>query len=133
MDASGFIDYLKAMPSYSGQIAHIRQIEPHPARFAETEKPLPPRLEGLLKEKFLLPLYSHQARAVDLVRRGDNVMIATSSASGKTLCYNIPVMESLLNDELACAIYLFPTKALAQNQLKNFRDLFCPHYWMKSK
>jgi len=126
MDAAGFINHLKLMPGYDGQITHVREIKSRPARFANTQKPLMPRLERLLKEKFMLPLYSHQARAVDMARHGSNVMVATSSASGKTLCYNIPVMEALLENELNCAIYFFPTTALAQDQLKNFRALFCP-------
>jgi len=73
-----------------------------------------------------LPLYSHQAEAIDKIRQGLNVMIATSSASGKSLCYNIPVMETLLNEPFSCALYLFPTKALAQDQLRALSELFCP-------
>ena len=71
----------------------------------------------------LWPLRSHQAGAIDALRRGDNVMVATQSASGKSLCYNVPVLESLLQDSACRALYLFPTKALAQDQLRSFAEL----------
>ncbi|GAI37496.1 unnamed protein product [marine sediment metagenome] len=54
-------------------------------------------------------------------------MVATSSASGKTLCYNAPVMEAILTERGSCALYLFPTKALAQDQLRGLQELFYPH------
>lgn len=71
-------------------------------------------------------MYTHQAEAANSARRGQNVMVSTSSASGKTLCYNLPVVESLLRERGSCAIYLFPTKALAQDQLRTLRELFYP-------
>jgi len=71
-------------------------------------------------------LYSHQAGAINAVRGGKNVMVATASASGKTLCYNLPVLQSILEDPAARALYLFPTKALAQDQLRSIRELGCP-------
>jgi len=73
-----------------------------------------------------LPLYTHQAEAVNFARQGKNVMVATSSASGKTLCYNVPVMEAVLTEPRSCALYLFPTKALAQDQLRGLSELFYP-------
>jgi len=73
-----------------------------------------------------LPLYTHQAKAVNGVRQGRNVMVSTSSASGKTLCYNIPVTEAMLSERSSRAIYLFPTKALAQDQLRSLQELFYP-------
>ncbi len=74
-----------------------------------------------------MPLYTHQAEAVNAARRGDNVMVATSSASGKTLCYNVPVLEAMLTESGSRALYLFPTKALAQDQLRGLQELACPH------
>ena len=73
-----------------------------------------------------MPLYTHQAEAVNFARQGKNVMVATSSASGKTLCYNVPVMEAVLTEPRSCALYLFPTKALAQDQLRGLSELFYP-------
>jgi DEAD/DEAH box helicase domain-containing protein len=85
-----------------------------------------PILEKCLDDNALWPLYAHQAEAINCVRQGKNVMVATSSASGKTLCYNIPVLESMATEKSSRALYLFPTKALAQDQLRNFRQQFCP-------
>ena len=126
MDTTGFIHHLTALSGYSGQISHIEQIPPRKAVYGELELPLDKRLQGCLDDNALWPLYSHQAEAVNLARHGRNVMVATSSASGKTLCYNIPVVEALITEKSCRALYLFPTKALAQDQLRNFRSQFCP-------
>ena len=126
MDTSAFLQYITAQPFYNGQIAHIEHILPREASYAEVDKPLVASLQDCLNEHGLLPLYTHQAESVNNVRQGRNVMIATSSASGKTLCYNIPVMEALLTEKASRALYLFPTKALAQDQLRTLHELFCP-------
>ncbi len=126
MDTLAFLNHLRAQPGYAGQIAHIEHIPSRQATCAELDEPLPPELQGCLGKRGLLPLYTHQAEAVNGVRRGKNVMVATSSASGKTLCYNIPVLEAILSDRRSRALYLFPTKALAQDQLRGLRELFCP-------
>jgi len=126
MDTSAFIHYIAAQPAYSGQIVHVEHIPSREARYAELDKPLVGSLRDCLDEHGLLPLYTHQAEAVNHVRQGGNVMVSTSSASGKTLCYNIPVLESILTEKGSRALYLFPTKALAQDQLRNLKELFCP-------
>ncbi len=126
MDTSAFLHHLTAQPTYRGQITHIEHIPPVDANYAELDKPLEARLQGCLDKLKLLPLYTHQAEAVNRARQGRNVMVATSSASGKTLCYNIAVMEAILTEPGSCALYLFPTKALAQDQLRGLRELFCP-------
>ena len=126
MDTSAFLGYLTAQPTYSGQIAHIERILSRQANYAELDKPLMVDLEHCLSEHGLLPLYTHQAEAVNSARNGKNIMVSTSSASGKTLCYNIPVLEAILTEPRSCALYLFPTKALAQDQLRGLQELFCP-------
>ncbi len=126
MDTSAFLKYLAAQPDYSGQIACVEHIPPQDASHAELDEPLAGGLEDCLTEHGLLPLYTHQAEAVNHIHRGENVMVATSSASGKTLCYNIPVLEALLTGRDSGALYLFPTKALAQDQLRGLQELFCP-------
>jgi len=126
MDTSAFIHYITAQPDYSGQMVHIEHIPAREASYAELDKPLVGSLRACLDEHGLLPLYTHQAEAVDYARQGRNVMVSTSSASGKTLCYNIPVLESILTEKGSRAFYLFPTKALAQDQLRNLKELFCP-------
>ncbi len=126
MDTTAFLHYLTAQASYSGQIAHIEHILPRDANCAELDKPLVSSLQKCLNEHGLLPLYTHQAEAVNNARQGKNVMVATSSASGKTLCYNIAVLEAILTEPNSRALYLFPTKALAQDQLRGLQGLFCP-------
>ena len=78
---------------------------------------LPQQLRQLLQRKGIAELYSHQAAAITEVQRGADIVVVTPTASGKTLCYNLPVVKTLLEDEEARALYLFPTKALAQDQV----------------
>ena len=126
MDVSAFLHHLTEQPGYRSQIIHLEHIPPAEASYAELTKPLTSNLQDRLSRHGLLPLYTHQAEAVNNARLGNNVMVSTPSASGKTLCYNIPVMEAMLNDPTGRAIYLFPTKALAQDQLRGLHKLFCP-------
>ncbi len=126
MDTAAFLDYITTRPGYNGQIAHKEHIPAREASYGETEIPLPASLVDCLEQHGLLPLYSHQAQAIDQIRRGENTMVATTSASGKTLCYNIPVLEMITTKRTGRALYLFPTKALAQDQLHKLRGLYCP-------
>lgn len=123
MDSLSFLNHLKAHPSYTHQIAHVEHLPSREAVFGELTSALPAALEERLKEEGRLPLYRHQAEAVNHIRRGKNVMVATPSASGKTLCYNMPTLEKLLADRRARALYLYPTKALAQDQLRSLKEL----------
>ena len=81
------------------------------------------RLVHILREKGITKLYSHQASALELIRNKNNVVVVTPTASGKTLCYNLPVLDSILKDENSRALYLFPTKALSQDQLSELYKL----------
>mgnify|MGYP000901099072 CR=1 FL=1 len=78
---------------------------------------LPAELGDLLHKKGIDKLYSHQAASLAAVESGQDIVVVTPTASGKTLCYNLPVIKALLEDEAARALYLFPTKALAQDQV----------------
>ena len=126
MNCLAFIDYITSQHSYKGQIAHIEHIPPREASCSELNEPLVNSLQDCLNKNGLLPLYTHQAEAINCARQGKNVIVSTSSASGKTLCYNIPVLQSILTNQHSRALYLFPTKALAQDQLRGFQELFCP-------
>ena len=126
MDTLAFLHHLQSQPTFAGQIAHVEHIAPRRAEYAELDRPLPPALRDCLQAQGLLPLYAHQAEAVNRIRDGRNVMVATASASGETLCYNIAVAEALLSDPGSRALYLFPTKALAQDQLRALHKLFTP-------
>jgi DEAD/DEAH box helicase domain-containing protein len=117
-----FIKSLKRMSSYKKQIVHIENISAQEASFGELEKPLPKNLQTCLLTREI-KLYSHQAEAINKARSGKNVVIATPTASGKTLAFNIPVLEALTNDPKATALYIYPTKALTNDQLKVLREL----------
>ncbi len=101
----------------------IRSIRHTPAREAELV-PVPetvhPVLSNALAKRGVAQLYSHQAAAFSSIESGKNVVVVTPTASGKTLCYNLPVWNRLLSDPQARAFYLFPTKALAEDQLAEF-------------
>src|SRR3989304_2364781 len=71
-------------------------------------------------------LYSHQAKALNAILAGKNVIIATPSASGKTLCYHLATLDALLHDKNSRALYIFPTKALAQDQLRSLKQIAHP-------
>ena len=68
-------------------------------------------------------LYQHQADAVDVIRSGRHLVVATPTASGKTLIYNLPVLENVLKNPESKALYIFPLKALAQDQMRTFKEM----------
>ncbi|MGC8872907.1 MAG: DEAD/DEAH box helicase, partial [Chloroflexia bacterium] len=98
-----------------GIVAH-RVREAQPARCADPPSWLHPRLRSALQTLGIHQLYEHQARALELAARGAHFVIATGTASGKSLCFHLPVLQSLLDDPTATTLYLFPTKALAHDQ-----------------
>jgi DEAD/DEAH box helicase domain-containing protein len=121
---SGYIDALLASSSpLSGQVAHHRVLPGEVAQYGEPVRPLPRALRALLAARGIERLYAHQAEALNLARSGRDVVVATPTASGKTLTYNLPVLEQCLADPGSRALYLFPLKALAQDQLKGFNAL----------
>jgi DEAD/DEAH box helicase domain-containing protein len=126
MYVDAFLHYLLTSPEYKQQIVHIQPIPPRDATIGELDEPLHHTLQSRLEFSGISFLYTHQARAVNAARRGNNVMVATASASGKTLCYNLVVLEAILKDPSSRALYLFPTKALAQDQLRGLNELACP-------
>ncbi|MEZ4711861.1 MAG: DEAD/DEAH box helicase [Caldilineaceae bacterium] len=102
---------------FMANVVTWRTLNAQPAQWMPVPPTLHPTLQNVLQQRGIQQLYSHQAQAVDLALSGHNLVIVTPTASGKTLCYNLPVLHSLLNDPAARALYLFPTKALAQDQL----------------
>ncbi|HEX76236.1 MAG TPA: DEAD/DEAH box helicase [Dehalococcoidia bacterium] len=126
MHVGAFLHHLTTSPDYKQQIVHIQRIPPHDANFGKLDKPLHPILQSHLESLGISSLYIHQAKAINAARCGKNIMVATASASGKTLCYNLAVLEAILNDRTSRALYLFPTKALAQDQLRSLNQLVCP-------
>ena len=103
--------------AFSGEITLDHLIPEAPAEFRPLPPDLRPDLAAALARRGIDRLYSHQALAYDAVRAGRHLVVVTPTASGKTLCYNLPVLQRLLEKPERRALYLFPTKALAQDQL----------------
>src|SRR5436190_233770 len=116
-------DVLDALAS-SGSLVHLERLPARPARFSDPATPLPSRVRERLP---IDAFWSHQAAALDLVRAGRNVAIATGTASGKSLCFQAPVAEAA-TDRIrpGSALLIFPTKALARDQLRAITDLEIP-------
>ncbi len=104
-------------------VTAVRRLDPVEARYAPFPDTLDHRLIAALRKRGIDQLYSHQAEAIAHATSGRNVVTVTPTASGKTLCYNVPVMDAILKDSSTRALYLFPTKALAQDQLAELHQL----------
>lgn len=112
------VEHLRVGLGSQGQIVHVEKINARIANLVEIPSYLSERTKSALKCSGVSKLYSHQAESIEASLAGKNVVISTMTSSGKSLCYNLPVLESLSQDLSACALYLFPTKALAQDQLR---------------
>jgi len=112
-----FLEELKKDPYYSDRIVHIEKIPERKSRHAEVKKPFPEVIRRYLSSSKIEKLYLHQAKAIDAVREGKNVVVTSSTGSGKSLIYNLCVWEAIIKDPTKRALYLFPTKALTQDQL----------------
>jgi len=108
-------DFLKH-PDFAPSIKGIKRVPAVPACFSDFPSNLDPRLKSALAGRGIENLYTHQRIAWDLAESGHDFVVVTPTASGKTLCYNLPVAQALLADPDARALYLFPTKALSQDQ-----------------
>ncbi len=117
------LDDLLTSPSTGPCITATRHFAARPPVLAPFPSSLDPRIVEALRARGIDALYSHQARAWELVEKGHNVVVVTPTASGKTLCYNLPALQSLLLQPAARVLYLFPTKALAQDQLAELEEL----------
>jgi DEAD/DEAH box helicase domain-containing protein len=109
---------------YNGEVlTAVRRFPARPAEFADWPEWVGRELRAAYAAKGIARPYSHQAAAAGAVRAGKNVVVVTPTASGKTLCYNLPVINAILQNEDTRALYLFPTKALAQDQLAELYDV----------
>ncbi|MDE2766321.1 MAG: DEAD/DEAH box helicase, partial [Chloroflexota bacterium] len=122
-DAGRFVERLRRAGDRVGRLAHVERLPPRPAEHAALSHDLHPALTALLEGLGVLPLYRHQAAAVDALLDGQDAAVVTPAASGKSLCYQAPIVHTLLEDSSARALLLFPTKALAQDQLRSLRRL----------
>jgi DEAD/DEAH box helicase domain-containing protein len=125
MDARGFLDELARTEGGEECLAHVEVLGPRMPSL-EALPDMPELLRGRLQLLGIEGLYPHQRAALDLLDRGDNVVVATGTASGKTLVYNLAFARRVLADEKQTALYLFPTKALARDQLRQIRSLRMP-------
>ena len=117
-DERGPIDAIVAALADDGRLAHVSHQPAREARFANTIAPIPHEIAEALHHQ---QLFTHQAEAIDLVRAGHSVVVATGTASGKSRCYQIPIAEAAARPgRTGTALLLFPTKALAQDQLRAF-------------
>lgn len=123
MDVLAFLNRLQSRREYRGQTCAVRALEAREAQYAAPETPLPEAVQRLLRTERIEQLYSHQAEAYDCALGGENVVIATGTASGKSLCYHLPVFAELTANPHARALYLYPAKALAYDQLGNLERM----------
>jgi DEAD/DEAH box helicase domain-containing protein len=123
MTIDQLLDFMKRDRSFMENVSVWRQVEGRAAEFAGYPADLDARLIQALTDHGISSLYSHQAEAIAAALRGDNTVIVTPTASGKTLCYNTPVLNAVLHNENSRALYLFPTKALSQDQVSELHSV----------
>ncbi|MDR2900419.1 MAG: DEAD/DEAH box helicase [Treponema sp.] len=123
MDNEKLLDTILKDPAFSDGIAVKKHIKPREGNFVPFPNDLDERIANALRERNITRIYSHQGEVWKQVQDGKNVVVVTPTASGKTLCYNLPVMQTLLQNEHARALYLFPTKALSQDQQSELNEL----------
>ena len=123
MTLEQIIQKLRSEPKFGRNVTEWREIEEEPARYRESPSEMDPRLKAVLEKRGIHNLFTHQRQAFDAVADGKNIVVVTPTASGKTMCYNLPVLQTILTDKKARALYLFPTKALAQDQLNELHVL----------
>ncbi|EGZ29744.1 hypothetical protein PHYSODRAFT_471348 [Phytophthora sojae] len=114
---------LQQLDLYKNQIVHVERRRSREAQYRDLEPlQLSAQVCAALEKCYnIKQLYSHQFEAIEAIRRGENAVLSTATASGKSLAYNVPMLNMLLEDPNATFMYLFPTKALAQDQLKSLR------------
>lgn len=117
------IDLVRDTPEIMNQVTYWHTIPAREGRYEAFPEGLNTQLRDALQARGVGRLYTHQAEAFREVAAGRHVVAVTPTASGKTLCYNLPVLQGILNDESARALYLFPTKALAQDQVAELQEL----------
>ncbi|MGD8740823.1 MAG: DEAD/DEAH box helicase, partial [Desulfobacterales bacterium] len=118
-----FLDAFFGSERLRSQVVFHKTLPAKGAVWADPQEPWPDSIRVVLQSAGIKKLYRHQATAIDFIRNGRHVIVATPTASGKTLVYDLSVLEHYLTDPDATALYIFPLKALAQDQLKTFETL----------
>lgn len=123
MTLSSLLAHWKSDPQVGPNLIEWRILPGKPARFTSFPPGIHPALKEALVKRGIKSLYTHQVSAWTVIQEGKNAVVVTGTASGKTLCYNLPVLDCLLNEKETTALYLFPTKALSQDQFAVLRSL----------
>ncbi len=123
MNIDQIIDFLTNSPDFMGQVTHWERISPREAKFAPFPAGIHPKLIDALQSRGIRQLYTHQSEAIEAILQGEHVVVVTPTASGKTLCYNLPVLQSILENSENRALYLFPTTALSQDQVTELHGM----------
>jgi DEAD/DEAH box helicase domain-containing protein len=123
MDVAALLERIKSRHDYGGQLEHVELLPARPGRFATPDRALPAAVEHVLSVRGIEQLYIHQVAALEAARAQEDWVMVTGTASGKTLCYNLPILEAVCDAPASRALYLYPTKALAQDQLKGLLEL----------
>lgn len=122
MNLEQLLARLKNSDSFQKCVTRWEVIPPKAPEYEPFPDFLDKRLICALNKKGIYSLYSHQARALEEISKGHSVVVVTPTASGKTLCYNLPVLNAILQDKNSRALYLFPTKALSQDQVSELME-----------
>lgn len=122
MDLRQLIEEIRQAPGYRGQIAWLHEVPARPARYADLPAGLYASVRAILEDLGIERLYVHQAQAVEAALRGEHVVTVTGTASGKTLTYVLPLAQRLHERPARRALLMYPTKALAQDQLRKLAD-----------
>jgi DEAD/DEAH box helicase domain-containing protein len=117
------LDGLSRDPDFKQMVTRWERIPPRRANYADFPAWMDGRIAATLRRRGILSLYSHQADALEATHAGKHTVVVTPTASGKTLCYDLPVIDAIAKDPTARALYIFPTKALAQDQLAELERL----------
>jgi len=126
VDACDTLDRIAADPRLDGRLVHRAVIAARDSHFGDLGTPLRDDVEARLRSRGIDRLWAHQTTAIDSLRAGEHVVVATGTASGKSLCYQVPIVESVVAGERDTALLIFPTKALAQDQLRSLRSWLVP-------
>ena len=123
MNVDQLAEKLRRDNLFMENVVRWEELPARPAQYAPFPESLDPRLVPVLEKRGIHQLYSHQASSVEATLVGKDVCIVTPTASGKTMCYNLPVLSAILKDDDARALYLFPTKALSADQVSELYEL----------
>ncbi|MDC7235948.1 MAG: DEAD/DEAH box helicase [Spirochaetales bacterium] len=122
-EVRSFLDGLKNNPAFMDNVTRWEILPSREGKFSPIPDSLPPVVTRALEGRGITSLYSHQAECYAAAERGEDLCVVTPTASGKTMCYNLPVLKTLLEESESRALYLFPTKALSQDQQSALNDI----------